>query len=88
MRSTTHFTHRLTGIRPTGHQYPVAPWIVLTPRNGAVTVTAMTSPMTIDHYINTLRAAGVNEKLASAHAQELADALQETVATQNDLTAL
>ena len=51
---------------------------------------AMTSTMTIDRhrYITTLRNAGIDEKLATAHAQGLADALQETVATKADLNAL
>jgi hypothetical protein len=51
---------------------------------------SMTSTMTIDRYryISTLRAAGVDEKLANAHAQGLADALQETVATKADLIGL
>ena len=51
---------------------------------------AMTSTMTIDRhrYITTLRNAGMDEKLATAHAQGLADALQETVATKADLYAL
>ena len=50
----------------------------------------MTSTMTIDRhrYITTLRNAGMDEKLATAHAQGLADALQETVATKADLYAL
>jgi hypothetical protein len=50
----------------------------------------MTSTMTIDRhrYITTLRSAGMDEKLATAHAQGLADALQETVATKADLNAL
>jgi hypothetical protein len=51
---------------------------------------AMTSTMTIDRhrYITTLRSAGMDEKLANAHAQGLADALQETVATKTDLNSL
>ena len=53
-------------------------------------MTVMTSTMTIDRhrYITTLRAAGMDEKLANAHAQGLADALQETVATKADLNTL
>jgi hypothetical protein len=50
----------------------------------------MTATLTLDRhrYITTLRNAGMDEKLATAHAQGLANALQETVATKADLTAL
>jgi hypothetical protein len=53
-------------------------------------MTAMASTLIMDRYryINTLRAAGVDETLASAHAQGLSEALQDAVATKADLTTL
>jgi hypothetical protein len=53
-------------------------------------MTTMTATMTLDRhrYIQTLRSAGIDEKLATAHARGLADALQETVATKADIADL
>jgi hypothetical protein len=53
-------------------------------------MTIMTATLTLDRhrYIQTLRSAGMDEKLTNAHAPGLADALQETVATKTDIADL